>query len=147
MIREMLVSDLDSVLEIENECFTSVYNKEQYRYELEENSCAKLFVLEEDGKIVAFLDYWITFDMCQLSKIAVKNDCRRKGYGKQLMQYMIDDAIEEQCETISLEVRESNITAQKLYESYEFIEINKRKGYYSDNNETAIVMMKAIGGL
>lgn len=139
--------DLDRVLEIEQASFSSTYNREQYLYELEENPCAKLFVIEEENKIVGFIDYWITFENCQLSKIAVDLHERKKGYAKQLMDFMIKDAITQMCEIVSLEVRESNLTAQKLYESYGFLEVNRRKGYYSDNQETAIVMVKPIGGL
>ena len=45
-----------------------------------------------------------------------------------------------------LEVRPSNVAARGLYDSYEFIKVNIRKGYYNDNGEDAIVMCKALGG-
>lgn len=147
MIRRMEMSDLDTIVEIEKECFKSLYQKEQYAYELEDNPCAKLFVIEEDGVIAGYIDYWITFESCQLTKIAVAKNYRGKGYAKAMMEYMIEDAIKEKCEAILLEVRVSNEKAIALYESYDFIEINVRKGYYTDNNEDAIVMGKVIGGL
>lgn len=147
MIRKMCIEDLDRIDEIEKESFSSIYKKEQYEYEIEDNPCAKLFVLEHEGEIVGFIDYWITFDSCQLTKLAIAKQHRGKGYAHELMEYMIEDAINEKCEAVLLEVRESNIVAQNLYKAYDFLEINIRKGYYSDNKENAIVMGKAIGGL
>lgn len=147
MIRKMSIEDLDRIDEIEKESFSSVYKKEQYEYELEDNPCAKLFVLEDENEIVGFIDYWITFDSCQLTKLAIAKEYRGKGYAHELMEYMIEDAIKENCEAILLEVRESNVVAQNLYKAYDFLEINVRKGYYTDNKENAIVMGKAIGGL
>ncbi len=147
MIRRMEISDLDRIVEIEKECFTSLYKKEQYEYELEDNPCAKLFVYVEDDIIVGFIDYWITFESCQLTKLAVASAYRKQGYASALMEYMIEDAIKEKCEAILLEVRKSNQAAIALYDSYEFLEIGERKGYYSDNHEDALVMGKVIGGL
>ncbi|NBK97009.1 MAG: ribosomal-protein-alanine N-acetyltransferase [Erysipelotrichia bacterium] len=147
MIRKMTIEDLDRIDEIEQESFSSVYKIEQYAYEIEDNPCAKLFVLMVEEKIVGFIDYWITFDSCQLTKLAIAKEERGKGYAHTLMQFMIEDAINENCEAILLEVRESNTIAKTLYEAYDFLEINRRKGYYSDNHETAIVTGKAIGGL
>lgn len=142
-----MIEDLKAIDEIEKESFSSAYKIEQYAYEIEDNPCAKLFVMEEDNEIVGFIDYWITFDSCQLTKLAIAGRHRLKGYARQLMDHMINDAIHEQCEAILLEVRESNDKAQNLYRSYDFIEINRRKNYYPDNHENAIVMGKAIGGL
>lgn len=147
MIRKMCMEDLDRIDEIEKECFTSVYKKEQYEYELEDNPCAKLFVLIDDNEIIGFIDYWITFDSCQLTKLAIAKKYQGNGYAYELMDHMIKDAINEKCEAILLEVRESNQIAQNLYKTYGFLEINIRKGYYTDNKENAIVMGKAIGGL
>ena len=147
MIRKMQLSDLDAIDQIEKESFRSRYKKEQYEYELQDNPCAYLYVLEVENEIVGFIDYWITFDSCQLTKLAIAKAHRGKGYSLELMDHMIEEAIDLDCEAILLEVRESNQIAQNLYASYDFIEINRRKGYYTDNKETAIVMGKAIGGL
>lgn len=144
----MQTEDLDKVLEIEKECFTHPYTRENYEYELQDNPCAYLYVLKNDeNEIVGFIDYWITFESCQLTKIAVAKKYRGNHYSCDMMEFMIEKAIEEECEAILLEVRVSNKVAISLYESYDFININTRKGYYSDNNEDAYVLGKVIGGL
>lgn len=71
---------------------------------------------------------------------------RGQQYAHLLMDVMIATANQEQCETISLEVRVSNEAAHKLYEHYDFIKVNVRKAYYQDNGEDADFLIKALGG-
>ena len=63
-----------------------------------------------------------------------------------MMQKMESIANQEGCERITLEVRVSNTAARSLYAHYDYMELNIRKGYYSDNGEDALVMCKALGG-
>ena len=146
MIRPMGDHDMDQVLAIENQSFTSHWTRQQMHYELHENSFALIYVYEENDEILGYIDFWITFDTCQLASIAVRNDVRRKGIAKQLMDYMIDEAEKKYCGVISLEVRVSNESAKQLYRAYEFVEASIRKNYYSDNHEDAILMVKGLGG-
>lgn len=146
MIRKAADRDLEQILEIEEHCFTSRWTKEMFLYELHENAFGHLYVLEEEHEIVGFIDFWTTFECCQLANIAVHPNHQGKGCSRVLMNRMLEVAEKEQCESVMLEVRPSNDAARALYNSYEFIEVNIRKGYYSDNGEDAIVMCKALGG-
>lgn len=146
MLEALKKEDLDEIVRIDTICFPAPWNKEQYRYELEENDYAFLYVLKEEGKVIGFIDYWITFDIAQLAKIAILPEYRGKHLAHRLMDQMIQDAEAKQCETLSLEVRVSNVAAQKLYEAYDFINVNTRKGYYHDNGEDAYVLVKALKG-
>ena len=143
MIRRAADRDLERILQIEELCFSSRWTKEMFLYELHENEFGHLYVLEE---IAGFIDFWTTFECCQLANIAVHPAYQGRGYSRSLMDFMIAAAEKEQCETIMLEVRPSNVAARGLYDSYEFIKVNIRKGYYNDNGEDAIVMCKALGG-
>ena len=146
MLEALKKEDLDEIVAIDAICFPAPWSKQQYLYELEENDYAFIYVLKEDGKIIGFIDYWVTFDIAQLAKIAVLPEYRGKHLAHLLMDQMIEDVEQKQCETLSLEVRVSNIAAQKLYEAYDFINVNTRKGYYHDNGEDAYVMVKALKG-
>lgn len=146
MIRKMEERDIGAILEIEERCFTSQWTAEMFLYELRENEFGHFYVICENDKIIGFIDFWITFETCQLANIAIHPDYQHRGYSKQLMDKMIEVANQMKCETIMLEVRVSNTNAKNLYKSYEFIDMNIRKGYYSDNGEDAIVMCKALGG-
>ncbi len=143
----MELADLGDIENIEQQCFSDVYKTEHLLYELEDNPCAKLAVLEIDNEIVGYVDYWITFDSCEVVRIAVAKAHQGKGYAHILLDHMIEQAIEENCETIFLEVRRSNVVAQRLYFGHDFLKLSVRKGYYTDNNEDAIVLGKGIGGL
>lgn len=146
MLEALKKENLDDIVSMDAICFPAPWSKEQYRYELEENDYAFLYVLKEEGKIIGFIDYWITFDIAQLAKIAILPEYRGKHLAHRLMDQMIQDAEAKQCETLSLEVRVSNLAAQKLYEAYDFINVNTRKGYYHDNGEDAYVLVKALKG-
>lgn len=147
MIRLATLQDLDELLAIEDVCFSSKWTKSMFTYEISENEFGKLYVIEEEGILVGYIDFWLTFDCCQLANIAIRPQDQGNGYSRKLMDIMLEEAIQAECETCMLEVRPSNEVAQSLYSSYGFMKINVRKGYYSDNGEDAIVMCKPLGGL
>lgn len=146
MIRKMRIEDAGAVAEIDSLCFSVPWKKEQYEAELMENDFARLYVLEQEGNILGFIDFWITFDSCQLAKIAVMPAYQGNHLACRLMDKMIEEADKAHCETISLEVRVSNEKAHRLYEAYDFIKVNVRKQYYQDNGEDADFLIKALGG-
>lgn len=146
MLRAMHPTDLEEVVYIDSLCFPIPWNKQQYTYELEDNHYANLYVLLKDDRIIGYIDFWVTFEICQLAKIAIHPAYRSKHYARELMDAMIKVAEHKGCENISLEVRCSNMIAQRLYETYNFIKVNVRKQYYQDNGEDALVLVKALGG-
>ena len=109
MLEALKKEDLDEIVAIDAICFPAPWSKEQYLYELEENDYAFIYVLKEEGKIIGFIDYWVTFDIAQLAKIAVLPQYRGKHLAHLLMDQMIEDVERMHCETLSLEVRVSNI--------------------------------------
>lgn len=146
MIRDMTDDNLPIVETLERACFSSAWNLQQFTYELHENPFAYVKVIVMADDIIGYMDYWITFECCQLNKITISPEYREQGYAQVLMKELIQNANAKECETIMLEVRVSNIAAQKLYRKFNFIDVNIRKGYYSDNGEDALVMVKALGG-
>lgn len=116
MIRRAADRDLERILQIEELCFSSRWTKEMFLYELHENEFGHLYVLEENQEIAGFIDFWTTFECCQLANIAVHPAYQGRGYSRSLMDFMIAAAEKEQCETIMLEVRPSNVAARGLYD-------------------------------
>lgn len=145
-MRPMNLADLAEVLRLDSDNFILSWNKESYIRELETNDYAYLYVIEVDNRIVGFIDYWITFEVCQLAKIATDKKERGKHYAFKMMDFMNKMAKEKGCEVISLEVRRSNLLAINFYEYLGYIKINERKSYYQDNYEDALVYMLAVGG-
>ena len=87
-----------------------------------------------------------TFNSATISKIAIKSEYQKNGLGSKLMEYMMDDLNSlgyGEIETITLEVRISNIKAISLYKKFGFKEVNVKKNYYSDK-EDALYMLKVM---
>ena len=75
-----------------------------------------------------------------VTTLAVDPAFRGRRFGEVLLLALIDEAIERSAAWMTLEVRESNIVAQRLYRKYGFTTVTMRSGYYSDDNESALVM-------
>lgn len=146
MIRKMTLEDLEEVLKIENESFFTPWSKQQYLYELNENPYSNLYVYTIDDKIVGYCDLWLIFEHAEIATIAVSKDYRKNHIGQKLMEHIELLAIENGCETISLEVRVSNQSAINLYKKCGFITINTKKSYYKTSSgfEDGYFMMKGI---
>ena len=145
-IRKMVHADLDEIMKLEVDLFTSPWKRENFTYELEENPFSRLYVMEENNIIVAYAGLWIIYEKADLTSIAVRKSEQRKGYAKYLLKHLILEAKSENCEYLMLEVRVSNINAQKLYEKFGFIQVGIKKDYYLDNHEDAIAMIKILVG-
>ena len=85
---------------------------------------------------------WIIAGEGNITNIAVDADFKRVGIGYNLLSALFDICKKENCPDITLEVRVSNIAAQKLYEKAGFINEGIRKKYYEDNGEDAMIMWK-----
>lgn len=146
LIRAMTLDDLDRIMELEHQLFTSSWSKEDYLYEIYENIFSFNFVLEVKNKIIGYVGVWIMYEQSQITTIGIDMDYQRQGYAKVLMDEIIQFAYEEGCHTMSLEVRVSNQSAISLYERCGFINQAIRKNYYQDNHEDAYLMVKRLEG-
>ena len=79
-------------------------------------------------------------DEAHIVAVAVREAYRGRGLGELLLAEAVALAIENHMESVTLEVRKSNLLAQALYEKYRFLKVGVRKRYYSDNHEDAIIM-------
>ena len=90
--------------------------------------------------VVGFAGIWILADEAHITNIAVRNLYQRQGIGELLLIATIDLSAELKASLLTLEVRASNLPAQKLYEKYGFVQVGLRRGYYTDNREDAVLM-------
>ena len=90
--------------------------------------------------ILGFAGLWFMVDEAHLANIAVREDYRHQGIGERLLISAIELAIEQNARFFTLEVRASNKIAQAMYRKYSLIEVGKRRGYYIDNKEDAVIM-------
>lgn len=135
MIELMKLEDLDEVVIIENDSFSKPWTRKYFEHEIENNDLSELFVLKQDGQIVAYGDLWYMFENCDLTKIAVKKEYRRKGYGEKLLKHMMKNAQKKGCEFMHLEVDTNNSDAVSLYSKNNFEIVRTRKNYYESGHD------------
>ena len=99
-----------------------------------------------DGKIVGYVVYWVLPGAVDIHNLAVHPSHRRDGVGRSLLQAVIRETRERGLKKVTLEVRKSNVVAQRLYQSLGFVAHGVRKGYYSDNGEDALSMALEVQG-
>jgi [ribosomal protein S18]-alanine N-acetyltransferase len=139
-IRPMATSDIAAVTRIERVCFSTVWPSDAFYNELNTNKLAHYFVGTFDDRVVAYGGIWVILEDSHVTTLAVDPNYRRRRFGEVLLLRLIDEAIERGASWMTLEVRESNATAQQLYRKYGFTTVTMRAGYYSDDNESALIM-------
>ena len=132
------VDDVDKVAQ--NAYGEHHWSKDAFYSELN-NNLAKYYVAKtSNGELVGFAGCWGIIDEAHITTIAVDPDFRRQHIGEALLVAMLEDCYKDMFKYLTLEVRESNSPAIKLYEKYGFKSFGVRKGYYQDNNESALMM-------
>ncbi|SHK23123.1 ribosomal-protein-alanine N-acetyltransferase [Anaerobranca californiensis DSM 14826] len=134
---------IPGILEIEKLSFHTPWSKEAFYQELKNHFAFYLVALDKD-KVVGYIGSWIILDECHITNVAVHPQYRRLGIAKNLIKILKDTVKIKGVTGITLEVRVSNHSAQNLYKSLGFLEYGIRKGYYTDNNEDAVIMWLKI---
>lgn len=140
VVRPMQVEDLERIMKIEQTSFSSPWSPMAFMSELKENEYARYFCLEVDGQIAGYMGLWFILEEGHITNVAIAAEYRGRRWGEYLMRYVIQRMIAEGMERMTLEVRVSNLSAQRLYERLGFRKAGVRKGYYSDNREDALIM-------
>ncbi|MDQ2086214.1 ribosomal protein S18-alanine N-acetyltransferase [Herbivorax sp. ANBcel31] len=141
-ISYMKIEDVEDILAVENSCFTVPWSKESFMQELSNKNLAIYICARVEKIAIAYAGMWRICDEGHITNIAVHPQYRRNGIGGRLVQHLINIAKNEKISRITLEVRKSNVIAQKLYTRYGFKVDGVRKEYYSDNGEDAVIMWK-----
>jgi ribosomal-protein-alanine N-acetyltransferase len=140
-LRPLKEEDIPQVTAIDREAFPTLWPPANYDRELK-NGLAHYIVAcsDESQYVLGFAGIWLLADEAHITNIAVREKHRRRGIGERLLIAIIELAIELGAKLITLEVRASNLDAQKLYARYGFVRVGLRRGYYTDNREDAVLM-------
>ena len=141
-ISNMELSDLDSIAPYLETDFDDFWNYNVFKSELE-NGNSKYLVAKISHQIIGFAGFIPVLDEADISNIVVHKDFRNQKIGSLLLNALIDLACSININTLNLEVRQSNVSAIKLYEKYGFKVCGIRKKYYN-NLENAILMKKIL---
>ena len=139
VIRTMKKGDIDAVHEIETLSFRTPWTKAALRSELT-NTVAHYLVLVEDGCVLGYCGMWVMFDEAHVTNLAIHPHIRGRGLSKALLFRSMEWAEELGANAMTLEVRETNHIAQRLYEGFGFVQQGLRKGYYEDTGENALLL-------
>lgn len=140
VIRKMTLNDLEQVVAIDQVSFSLPWPTRSFQFELTDNEASRCWVADLDGRVIAMLVGWFIVDELHVATIATHPEFRGQGIGREILLHALRAAKEEGAIKSFLEVRESNEVAQKMYYSFGFVEDGRRKGYYKDNGEDAILM-------
>ena len=138
-------NDIPQVYEIEQGCFTDSWSFESLLGFMNEKG-RSVFVAEDDGKIVGYGATQQVLDECEILRVAVKPEVRKKGIGFEILDGMIRNAVRNGSRLFFLEVREGNVPAIGLYRKMGFVESGQRKDYYTNPKENAVLMSKCVSG-
>lgn len=136
------VDHIDDILIVEKLSFKTPWSKGSFIGEIRRNKFAVYFSAKAGESIVGYAGMWVICGEGHITNVAVHPEYRRIGIGSRLIEALIAAARNQNIESMTLEVRKSNIAAQTLYRKYGFIEKGIRRSYYSDNNEDAVIMWK-----
>ena len=139
-IDAMKMADLDDVMEIERASFSMPWSRWMFERELENRKRSHFLVARGGHEVVGYIGFWMVLDEAHIVTIAVRSDFRRKGVGSILMASALSLAARVGANRATLEVRISNLPAQKLYRKFGFEMVAIRKNFYSDTSEDAYVM-------
>lgn len=132
-------SHLDAVAALERECFSRPWSRAMLEEELY-NPHVSLVVAEgEDGSVLGYGEIGVVLDEGCLEKIAVYPACRRQGIAEAILSAYLRFG-RANLAFLTLEVRESNAPAIALYRKLGFEEVGRRKNYYEDLHEDALLM-------
>ncbi len=138
-IRKMKREDAADLFKLDRKCFSIPWSEKSFIEEYE-NELAYYFVMTDDDYIIGYAGVWNIVGEGHITNIAVHPRYRGKGLSKRLMNALFCFSEENCLSCLTLEVRESNTAARGLYSKYGFKETGRRKHYYSDTKEDAVIM-------
>ncbi len=146
VLDEMTLDDIPAIMSIERRVFTSMWTSGIYRRELTANPWSHYRVLrgqhEACPPILAYGGVWQMDKSAHIPTIATHPDYQGKGLGSFLLLHLLLLGEQLGCTEATLEVRASNLPAQKLYQRYGFEVVGIRYRYYNDNGEDALIMTR-----
>jgi ribosomal-protein-alanine N-acetyltransferase len=153
----MRVADLSTVVAIERQVFTSPWSAQAFLFDLTRRREAHYLVARYlpwaaddqpsgkpgppcDPSIMGYAGAWFVVDEVHIATLAVRPEWRGRGIGELLFVGLLRWAIAQGADFATLEVRVSNTIAQRLYTKYGLELVGRRRRYYADNREDALLM-------
>lgn len=143
VLAPLTVDDLDEVAVIERVSFAAPWPTSAYSTELTTNRLARYVGARVNGVLVGFGGIWLMVDEAHVTTMAVLPANRRSGIATIILLELLQEARRGGARVATLDVRVTNLEAQRLYQAFGFAEVGRRIRYYDDNGEDALVMTTA----
>lgn len=138
----LTIKDINEILAIENDIFSTPYSREIYHELLHNNPQIISLKIEKDEQLVGYALMHVLFEQANLLTIGIKRSYQHQGLGQQLLIDIMKEVVDIGVNTIFLEVRVSNIAAIKLYKKLGFIQNRLRKNYYGIEDGIEMIWRK-----
>ena len=140
-IEKMNAGQVAQIAALEKICFSDPWSENSIASELE-NKLAHWLVAQEGKMVAGYIGSQTVMGETDMMNVAVHPDFRRRGIAEALVKRLVEDlqAMESHC--LTLEVRASNAPAIALYEKLGFSQIGRRKNYYRNPREDALILRK-----
>lgn len=143
IIRKLEDADIEAISIIEEETFSMPWKPDDFREMIEKDHM--LYVVAElDGTVIGGAGLVQVFQHGDVTNVCIAKDFRGHGYGKKLMNGLLDISREQGCLDYTLEVRVSNERAINLYKQIGFEDVGIRPGFYEKPREDAMIMTKEM---
>ena len=137
-VRRAITFDAERIAHIEKECFSAPWSVAQVKDEIEKENVIFLSAVAENN-FCGYISGQLILDEFYISNVAVTESFRGNGIASALIEHLISLLSEKNCSLMTLEVRESNVNARKLYEKFGFVNLGIRKNFYSHPTENACI--------
>ena len=137
----MTAEDIAQVAALEQACFSDPWPQSVLAHELE-NELSLWLVAKQDGEVLGYVGSQSVLDEADMMNLAVRETARRQGIAKALVCALCRKLSEKGVQSLTLEVRDSNEPAIRLYEALGFTQAGKRPNYYFHPKEDARILRK-----
>lgn len=139
-IRRMQPEDVPAVAALEAACFSEPWSEQAFLDALKQPEALMMTAIGMENNPIGYCGIYLSADEGEITNVAVRPDHRKQGIADAILTEMLSESQKRGAQTIYLEVRESNLPAQKLYEKHGFVSCGIRKNFYRKPTEHAIVM-------
>lgn len=144
IVERMRGDHLPGVLRIEQESYSTPWSREGFTKELENFPTTVAIVARRERAVVGYVVAWFVMEEVHIGNVAVAREARQQGIGRVMLEWLLERAVAHGCTFATLEVRESNLAARRLYERFSFRQVGRRRAYYMKPSEDAIVMVREL---
>ncbi len=142
VIEKATQKDVSSIFALEKQCFSDAWSENAIASQIDGECYLSFVAKDENGEALGYISGSLFGDEAEIFRVATDASKRRQKIGSSLVSHFISFTKDLGCSRIFLEVRDSNCPARALYSSFGFVENGRRRGYYKNPKEDAILLLK-----